>query len=403
MAITFEEFRTAFQRNITTPQGHDYARLVHRWSPNEEGKPLLVVEPLLEKDVSWAIRYANLNNVEVAVVAGGHSFMGASSSNGGMQIDLRCVKQVYVENERFGADGILSVQGGASIGFFGWLLGGGAGWAMGKYGYAVDSALSARVALASGEVVTASLDENPNLFWALRGAGYNFGVVTSLKLRVEACPHRIFFALLAYQTSEFEALIAASAEYAKTQGGEDSLGIIYGTQDAFGGPGESMLLILYYHGHDEAEARRRFKPVMDIPHMPLRCGMEWLTAACDLVESTIPYTRRYADSTAMADMSFDALKPALRKCAPGTDKAEDEDEAIRLCKDIISEIHGKQEQILGLRDHRWGSVYPNGALLPGTEASYVFGDRYPRLQEVKAKYDPGNFFHKKHPIEPLKR
>lgn len=188
---------------------------------------------------------------------------------------------------------------------------------MGKYGYAVDSALSARVALASGEVVTASLDENPNLFWALRGAGYNFGVVTSLKLRVEACPHRIFFALLAYQTSEFEALIAASAEYAKTQGGEDSLGIIYGTQDAFGGPGESMLLILYYHGHDEAEARRRFKPVMDIPHMPLRCGMEWLTAACDLVESTIPYTRRYADSTAMADMSFDALKPALRKCAPG--------------------------------------------------------------------------------------
>lgn len=102
--------------DITTPQGHDYARLVHRWSPNEEGKPLLVVEPLLEKDVSWAIRYANLNNVEVAVVAGGHSFMGASSSNGGMQIDLRCVKQVYVENERFGADGILSVQGGASVG-----------------------------------------------------------------------------------------------------------------------------------------------------------------------------------------------------------------------------------------------------------------------------------------------
>lgn len=102
-------------------------------------------------------------------------------------------------------------------------------------------------------------------------------------------------------------------------------------------------------------------------------------------------------------MLYGAERPLMAYECCSTDKAEDEDEAIRLCKDIISEIHGKQEQILGLRDHRWGSVYPNGALLPGTEASYVFGDRYPRLQEVKAKYDPGNFFHKKHPIEPLKR
>ncbi|KAH7042250.1 hypothetical protein B0J12DRAFT_579547 [Macrophomina phaseolina] len=481
MAITLEDFRAAFKGDITGPQDHDYARLVTRWSPNEESRPLLIVEPLTESDVSWAVRYATSNKFEIAVNSGGHSFMGATSSNAGVTIDLRRMKQVYVENEHFGADGVLHLQGGVLVGevaaacvargvitsipahkdlsYAGWSVGAGAGWSMGKYGFAIDSWLSARVVLASGEAVTASPEENPDLFWALKGAGYNFGIITSLQVRVESCPHRIFFGLLCFRPSEFEALFAATATYAKTQQDEDTMAIIYTTQDGQGRPKETMLAILYYQGSDEAEARRRFKPILDLPHIALRCGLEWFHAACDMVEPTMPRTRRYADGTLFAHISLDAWKPAIAKMRnwvgtdptrrlatefffgiynwrstfarhgdprfesaypirdklpPGgepswrdfalyisTNKLEDEEEAISVCREVVSLVREKQEEYLGVKKGYQWPVYPNGALLPGVLGSYVFQEHYPRLREVKTKYDRRNIFHKKHPIEPL--
>lgn len=83
-----------------------------------------------------------------------------------------------------------------------------------------------------------------------------------------------------------------------------------------------------------------------------------------------------------------------------TDKPEEEDEAIRVSKEIVSLVRAKQEEVLGIEkgSFEW-PVYPNGSLLPGTTGAYVFKDNYPRLQKIKEKYDPGNVFHKKHPIE----
>jgi FAD/FMN-containing dehydrogenase len=165
-------------------------------------RPALIARCSGVADVMAALAYAREQGLDVSVRGGGHSVAGHAVVDGGLMIDLRPMSRVRVdpeekvawcggganwgqldrETQAFG----LAVTGGrmADTGVGGLTLGGGSGWLERKYGFTVDSLLSAEVVTADGRLVVASADRNPDLFWALKGGGGNFGVVTGFEFRL---------------------------------------------------------------------------------------------------------------------------------------------------------------------------------------------------------------------------
>jgi FAD/FMN-containing dehydrogenase len=152
-------------------------------------------------DISTALKWAQEHQVDIAVKCGGHSVSGTSSSHGGLVIDLSRMNKATVDpvnktvtaqggatwkevDESAGEHGLATVGGTVNhTGIGGLTLGGGYGWLSGQYGLTIDNLLSATVVLADGRILTASSAENSDLFWGLRGAGYNFGVVVDFTYR----------------------------------------------------------------------------------------------------------------------------------------------------------------------------------------------------------------------------
>lgn len=190
-------------RLITTDHAdYDTARAV--WNGAIDRRPRLIARCIGTADVVAAVRVARDHGLEIAIRGGGHNVAGTAVCNDGIVIDLSAMRGVRVDS----AGRTAWVQGGAlwgdvdhetqahglattggivsHTGVAGLTLGGGVGWLMRKHGLTVDNLLAADVVMADGERLRASEDEHPELFWALRGGGGNFGVVTSFEFRLHA-------------------------------------------------------------------------------------------------------------------------------------------------------------------------------------------------------------------------
>jgi FAD/FMN-containing dehydrogenase len=181
-------------------EGYEQARRIHNGMIDK--RPAAIHRCRNDADVVAAVLAARAAGLEVSVRGGGHNVAGRAVTHGGVMIDLSQMKAIEVDpvartvraepglnwgefNAATQEHG-LAVTGGtiSSTGIAGLTLGGGLGWLMGKFGTATDNLISARVVTASGEVLTASESENPDLFWGVRGGGGNFGVVTSFEYRL---------------------------------------------------------------------------------------------------------------------------------------------------------------------------------------------------------------------------
>ena len=196
------EFRMTIRGDVLTPHDAGYALVRPAYNAMHPENAALVVRPTGTADVISAVNFARENGLIVAIRGGGHSVSGLSSVDGGLLIDLALMNAVDVDPEAR----TVRVQGGALVGDMdhetqafglvtpcgiisdtgvaGLTLGGGEGWLRRKHGMSVDNLLSAQVVCADGQVRTASADSNPDLFWAIRGGGGNFGVVTSFTFSV---------------------------------------------------------------------------------------------------------------------------------------------------------------------------------------------------------------------------
>jgi FAD/FMN-containing dehydrogenase len=205
-SISISRLRDRFDGRVTAPRdpGYDQARKVFygKW----DRRPAAIVRPADAAEVAQVVGLARDTGLELAVRSGGHSLAGHSVADGGIVLDLSQLTALEVDRERrsawaqtgltagaytkaVGADGLVTGFGDTgSVGIGGLTLGGGVGYLVRRHGLTIDNLLAAEVVTADGRVLQVDHERHPDLFWAIRGGGGNFGVATRLRFRLQELP-----------------------------------------------------------------------------------------------------------------------------------------------------------------------------------------------------------------------
>jgi FAD/FMN-containing dehydrogenase len=442
-----EGLRTELDGLVLTPDNDDYdeVRRVHNGLIDK--RPSLIARCRSASDVALAVRAARDCGLEVSVRGGGHNVAGKAVTDGGLMIDLALMKDVQVdpvERTITAAGGVtwgelnvaanehgLATTGGviSTTGVAGLTLGGGVGWMMGHYGLAVDNLVASEVVLASGEIVAANTDINPDLFWAIRGGGGNFGVVTSFTFRA----HPLSTVLGGVVVHPLPAARDALKFYRDlTPSVPDELTVFAALRHTPDGMKVCGLPVCHVSA-DEARAERDIKvireygpPVMDmIERMPY-------PVVNTLIDDAFPRGYlNYWKSAFFTDLSDDAIDKLVTafEATPTTS-----------CFLVIEHFHGAATRVKptatafphrapgynliiisewadpaqtddgiawarqtydALRPHMADAAYVN--YLDADDANRVraaYGPNYQRLCDLKRRYDPENLFHLNQNIPP---
>ena len=276
---------------LPTDPAYEAARRVYFWNPDTEKRPALVVRCAHVDDVRYAVDFARTHALEVAVRGGGHSPMGWGTSNG-LVIDLagmNCVtidastRTARVDAGALGGDvmrqagryGLAPVVGQCpGVGAAGVTLGGGLGWLSGLHGASCDNLLAARVVTADGRMLSVDAERQPDLLWALRGAGANFGVTTSFDCRLHSIGP-VTAGDIHYPVREARTVLRFFREFMAE------------APDAFQAtlnltPGERGVFVQLCHAGESAEAERLLQPCERWPLLPktpssARSSLIWQT------------------------------------------------------------------------------------------------------------------------------
>jgi len=217
---------------LPTDAGYDKARRV--WNGRIDRRPTLIAFCTNDGDIMAAVRFAREHELLVAVRCGGHSAAGTAVCDDGLVIDLSLMRSIEVDvatrtanaqggalwrdldrtTQKFG----LAVPGGtdSEVGIAGLTLGGGNGWLMGLHGATCDNLLSANVVMADGNAVRASSTDNSDLFWALRGGGGNFGIVTSFCYHLHPVGPTVIGGAIMYAYSDAEQVLRRFRDFSRS-------------------------------------------------------------------------------------------------------------------------------------------------------------------------------------------
>jgi FAD/FMN-containing dehydrogenase len=429
---------------VSGDDGYHAARLP--WQRKFDPHPAVVVEATQPEDVRAAIRFARESGLPFSVQATGHG--AVLPSEGGVLLKTTRMASVEVDAGRRTArtgggalwsdviaaaapHGLAPLSGtSAGVGVAGYTLGGGTGWLSRTYGYAADSLLSAELVTADGELVTASAEENPDLFWAIRGGSGNFGVVTSLEFRLHPVGS-VYGGMAMFDAERAADVFATYREWALDEPDESNTAVTLAVMPP--APeipepvrGRRVLMLRAYHLGEAADAERVLAPLRDAAGPPLLDGMRETTfadAAAMLpapppmaTEMWFGMFNEVPDEAIAAMVEADGVSGVelrhwggeMARPEPGAgpighrdvpfsivamSQAPDRDQAARL-KAAVDALGAK------LEPHATGGSFLNFlGNADRTETAYT-PDDYRRLREVKAAYDPDNVFGANHSIPP---
>ncbi|MDF2730696.1 MAG: linked oxidase protein [Acidimicrobiia bacterium] len=449
-----------FRGQLITVGQSDYDTVRAVWNGAVDRRPRLIARCSGSADVAAAVRFARDHDLEIAVRGGGHNVAGTAVCDEGIVIDLSMMRAVSVDATRRTA----AVHGGAlwgdvdhetqahglattggivgHTGVAGLTLGGGLGWLMRKHGLTVDNLLAAEVVTAEGSIIRASADEHPDLFWALRGGGGNFGVVTSFRFALHPVGPTVMAGPVFWAADDTIDVLRFYRDF--VAGAPDELGTVVrlGTVPPFPAIPEdfhwrpAIAVASCYAGDVEEGERavrdlRRFgTPLVDLvepkPYVAHQGAIDetvphgwhyyWkatnLTGLSDAVISVVAdhaYTASSPRSYAVMFHMGGAVSRILHDATAyaGRDVAHNiVIEGVWLPEESGQHATAETAWARGFLDalepHREG-VYVN-FLDSDDDTSRVreaYGDRiYRRLAGVKAKYDPDNAFHHNKNIPP---
>ena len=245
------------------------------------GSPAAVLRPSSVGDVQAALAAAREAGTTLSVRGGGHGFAGFGTNDGGVVIDLSRLASVeVVDEERH----IVRVGGGAtwgqvaddlaarglaissgdtrSVGVGGLTLTGGIGWKVRKYGLALDNVVRAEMVTADGEVVLATAEENPELFWALRGGGGNFGIVTAFDFVAHPTTD-VFFGKISFPAAEAATVLQGWSDHFRTAPEELTSNVVF-ANPFLGGPEAPVEVLVVFDGDDPELAAQAIDPIRSL-------------------------------------------------------------------------------------------------------------------------------------------
>ncbi|MGW4475059.1 FAD-binding oxidoreductase [Nonomuraea sp. NPDC004354] len=276
MSSALETLRRHFGGDIIEPGGAEYESA--RRSVLASGSPAYVLRPESVGDVQAGVRFAAGAGLVLAVRGGGHGFPGFGTNDGGVVLDLGELADVeIIDKERH----LVRIGGGAtwgqvaavlaphglaissgdtkSVGVGGLTLTGGIGWKVRKYGLALDNVVAAEVVTAAGEVVRASAEDNPELFWAIRGGGGNFGIVTAFEFAAHPTTD-VFYGRIAFPAAEAAGVLQGWADHLRTAPEELTSIVVFANPFA-GGPEAPVEIQVAFDGDDPRLAARAIDPI----------------------------------------------------------------------------------------------------------------------------------------------
>ncbi|MCH8991065.1 MAG: FAD-dependent oxidoreductase [Acidobacteria bacterium] len=272
-----EDLKASFSGIVLLPgdAGYDDARRVHNGLIDK--RPAVIALCQNTPDIRDAINFGRESDLEISVRGGGHNPAGLAVVEDGLMIDLSTMKGIHVDpagrtvraqpglnwgefNRATGLHG-LAVTGGqiSTTGIAGLTLGGGFGWVMSSYGMAVDNVLSVEIVTADGEVQRASKDENPDLFWAVRGGGGNFGVVSWFEYRLHPLT-MVTGGLVTHPFSDAGDMLRFYRDFTTDVG--DDLTVFAGIMPALDGSGVKLGAMLMCHVGPPDKAQADLEPVL---------------------------------------------------------------------------------------------------------------------------------------------
>lgn len=450
LADAAAELATTFRGQLLRPSdaGYEDARKVHNGLVDK--RPALIARCRGVADVAAAIELARRLDLEVAIRGGGHNVGGRATVDHGLMLDMSLMKGIRVDPQRktvWAQGGVtwgeldretqlhgLAVTGGvvSSTGIAGLTLGGGIGWLMGKHGLALDNLLAVEVVTADGTVLQANKQQEPDLFWALRGGGGNFGVATGFEYALHPVGPTVAGGPVIHPIERARAML----EFFRDRTGSlpDEQTLFATLMHAPDGSGTPVAALVTCHCGPTEEAEKDLRPFKEF--------------ASPLVDAmgSMPYTRlngmldagypkgalNYWKSNFLKELSDDAIGTMIdcfARCPAPMGQL------------LIEHFHGAVTRI-GANDtafpHRrdgynflvlgqWTLPADTDACIAWTRETYddmqpffaagryvnyldgdetgdpaaaAYGTNYPRLQQIKARYDPMNFFHMNQNIRP---
>ncbi|KAK2732728.1 hypothetical protein FQN57_002482 [Myotisia sp. PD_48] len=451
---------------ILTHSSPGYEDIIKRWSDAAVKRAGAVLLATNAEDISCAVLFARQHNIDLAIRGGGHSVAGTSSSDGGLVIDLSRLRAVTIDKDK----NTITAQGGClwvdvdeaaakyglatvggtvnHTGIGGLTLGGGYGWLTPKYGLVIDNLLSVTMVLADGRIVTASNDEETDLFWAIRGAGHNFGVAYDFTYRGYEQENEVFAGNLVFPPEKLEAVIEFLNS---TLANPDvNTGAVCAFTRLPNTAGPMVVALVFYNGC-EKEGRQRFaglyalEPMMDqakmIPYSHMNTTMNQQayhggrrslkglffssplrpefarTVLNELTERFQSFPElagsalvlEYFDMTKACNIPINATACANRGWSQNgilttrwIDAANDSKHR-QWARELQEMFKVEMDRANSEKSEITEEVpqYINYAEPGDVAVSQIYGVHTERLQKLKAKYDPTSVFGKMNPITPV--
>ena len=440
-----DDLRASLRGELLTSADPAYDKARKLWNGMIDKRPAAIVRCAGTADVINAVNFARSNDLAVSVRGGGHNIAGKALRNDALAIDLSPMKGVRVdptaktaraqggvvwgeydrETSTFGlgsTGGIVSTAGVAGL-----TLGGGIGWLMRKHGLACDNLVSVDIVTADGRFLTASESENADLFWAVRGGGGNFGVVTSFEFRLHEL-ETITAGATFYPFAMTKDVLRFFRDY--TSSAPDSVSTQAGVMNGLKGSpmaGEKVAWIGACHSGPESEGERLLRPIKEFgpPVMDLIGVMPYTTLQSMFTGEYPPGNRNYWRSNFLTELSDEIIDIVVTRSeglpptagstsffehmqgAVGRVGEQDTAFSNRAAKFNFTVIGVWKDSGEDAKNIKWTRDFGDAIKPLATGAGYVnymmhdegaarvratYEANYKRLVAVKRKYDPTNFF-----------
>jgi FAD/FMN-containing dehydrogenase len=456
-AATLDSLRAGFRGPLLLPTDPEYDDARQIWNAMIDRRPAVIARCTGTADVVAAVRFARQHGLRVAVRGGGHSAAGKAVVDDGLVIDLSLMKGVRVdpasktaraeggatwgdfdhETQLFG----LAAPGGviSTTGIAGLTLGGGFGWLTRRFGLSCDNVVSVDIVTASGECVTASEHENTDLFWAVRGGGGNFGVVTSFEYRLHEVGPLVLTSILAWPAARAAEVLRVHREATRALPDEVGTSAAFVTapplpfipEEMHFKPAIVVPSVVTRPDHDEG--RRLLEPWLELSPPGQMIEPLPYTVTQSLQDELMPAGRRsYWKAGYLPELSDEAIDIAAdfgaRPPSPfslaefvlwggavarvGSDETAFPERDARFLFNFVSAwedsrddeacVNWAREFHTAMDRCGTGGVYVNFLGDEGDErVRAAYGpEKYARLASLKAKYDPDNFFSLNQNISP---